>query len=114
MSLKSMRKLRVFQENCYLSADYADKRAYAVYKEKESDDAGYPQLSVEELEIEETDALEEEISSFLKSVRTGERPFVDGRQGLRALAVALDISHQIEEQMGGRGSSRGRLPSKYF
>lgn len=114
MSLKNMRKLRVFQENCYLSADYADKRAYAVYKEKESDDAGYPQLSVEELEIEETDALEEEISSFLKSVRTGERPFVDGRQGLRALAVALDISHQIEEQMGGRGSSRGRLPSKYF
>ncbi len=112
MSLKNMRKLRVFQEDCYLSADYANKRAYAVYKEEESDDAGYPQISVEELEIEAKDALEEEISSFLRSVRTGEKPFVDGVQGLRALAVALDISHQIEEQMRGKWHSPKNHPSK--
>lgn len=102
ISLKNMRRLRVFQENCYLSADYAEKRAYAVHKENEPDEQGYPQLSIEELYIDERDALEEEISSFLKSIQTGDKPVVDGAQGRRALAVALDISQRIHRQMRGK------------
>jgi predicted dehydrogenase len=94
-----MRKLRIFQENCYFSADYATKRAYAVYKEAESGEDGFPQLSMEEFEIIEKDSLEEEIVAFLRSVRTAARPEVDGEQGRRALAVALEISSRIEEQM---------------
>ncbi|MCE5334882.1 MAG: UDP-2,3-diacylglucosamine diphosphatase LpxI [Desulfobacteraceae bacterium] len=99
ISIKNMRKLRIFQENCYFSADYAKKRAYAVYREAESDEDGFPQLSMEEFEIEEKDALEEEISSFLRCIRTGVPPEVDGEQGRRALEVALGISQQIEEQV---------------
>jgi len=99
ISIKSMRKLRIFQENCYFSIDYATKRAYAVYREPESGDDGFPQLSMEEMEIIEKDSLEEEISDFLRSVRTAARPEVDGEQGRRALAVALEISSRIEEQM---------------
>lgn len=99
ISIKSLRKLRLFQEDCYFSADYANKRAYAVIKEKDPDESGYPQIAMEELEIEETDALEQEIISFLHSVRTGKPPVVDGIQGRQALAVAIDISRQIEEQV---------------
>jgi DUF1009 family protein/predicted dehydrogenase len=99
ISIKSMRKLRIFQENCYFSADYSEKRAYAVYKEAESGEDGFPQLSLENFEIIEKDALEEEISSFMRAVRAGSRPEVDGEQGRRALAVALEISRLIEEQM---------------
>jgi hypothetical protein len=99
ISIKNLRKLRIFQEDCYLSADYANKRSYVVYKENPADEAGYPEISIEELEIEETDALEEEIISFLKAVRQGEPVPVDGRQGRRALAVALEISAQIDKQI---------------
>jgi hypothetical protein len=99
ISIKSMRKLRIFQENCYFSADYAQKRAYAVYREAESGDDGFPQLSIEQFEIIEKDSLEEEISSFLRSVRTAAQPEADGEQGRRALAVALEISNRIEEQI---------------
>lgn len=99
ISIKNMRKLRIFQENCYFSADYAKKRSYAVYREAEADEDGFPELSMEEFEIIEKDSLEEEISSFLKSVRTGTPPEVDGRQGYEALAAAIRISQQIEEQM---------------
>ncbi|SPF39627.1 conserved hypothetical protein [Syntrophobacter sp. SbD1] len=98
ISIKSMRKLRIFQENCYFSADYAKKSAYAVYREAESGEDGFPQVSMEQIEIIEKDSLEEEISSFLRSVRTAVRPEVDGDQGRRALAVALEISSRIEEQ----------------
>ena len=58
ISTKNMRKLRVFQENSYYVADYAERRAYAVYREEEADEDGYPQVSMEEMEIEERDALE--------------------------------------------------------
>jgi hypothetical protein len=93
-----MRKLRIFQEDCYFSADYAGRRAYAVYREPEHGEDGFPQLSIEQFEIIEKDSLEEEISSFLRSIRTGVRPEVDGEQGRRALAVALEISNRIENQ----------------
>jgi DUF1009 family protein/predicted dehydrogenase len=99
ISIKSMRKVRIFQENCYFSADYSEKRAYAVYKEAEPGEDGFPQLSLENFEIVEKDALEEEIFSFMRAVRTGSRPEVDGEAGRRALSVALEISSLIEEQM---------------
>lgn len=99
ISVKNMRKLRIFQENCYLVADYGNKRAHAFYKENESDEAGFPQISMEELEIRGSDALEEEIVAFLESVRSSDRPLVSGRDGRRALEVALEISSQIEEQL---------------
>ncbi len=102
ISIKSMRKLRIFQENCYFSTDYAKQRAYAVYREAESGEDGFPQVSMEEFEIEEKDSLEEEISAFLRSIKTAAQPEVDGEQGRRALSVALEISSLIEEQMRAR------------
>lgn len=99
ISLKNLRKLRIFQEDCYVAADYGRKRAYAVYREEEADDSGYPEMSMEEIEIDERDALEEEVNAFLQAVKTGGRPRVDGNDGRRALDVALSISRQIDEQM---------------
>ncbi len=114
ISIKSLRKLRIFQENCYFSADYANRRAYAVYKEQESDDEGYPQLSMEELPIDERDALEEEVIAFIHSIRKGEQPVVDGNAGRRALAVALDISRQIAEQTKEGWNLSKMMPPESF
>ncbi len=111
ISVKNLRKHRIFQENGYFVADYSEKRAYAVYREKEADELGYPQLSMEEIEFDERDALEDEIASFLRAVQTGEKPAVDGEDGRRALAVALEISRQIEEQVLSR---HGATPPEYL
>jgi len=113
ISTKNMRKLRVFQENSYLVADYAERRAYAVYREKEPDEDGYPQVSMEEMEIEERDALEEEIFTFLRAIKGAGAPAVDGVEGRRALTVALEISSQIECRMreGGQVSGGGSSES---
>ncbi len=110
ISLKSLRKLRIFQENCYMVADFANKQAYAMYRENEPDESGFPQISIEELEVYGTDALEEEIISFLLAIRRGFRPVVDGQAGRRALAVALEISNNINEQM----RKNGIVPQKYY
>ncbi len=109
ISLKNRRKLRIFQEDCYLAADYSTKSAYAVYREQEADEAGYPEISMEEIEVRERDALEEEIASFLHSARCGSRPVVDGHDGRKALAVALSISQQIDRQMQGKWQPSKRI-----
>ncbi len=114
ISTKNMRKLRVFQGNSYLVADFAERRAYAVYREEEPDEDGYPQVSMEDMEIEEHDALEEEIFTFLKAIRSGGVPAVGGLEGRRALSVALEISSQIEQQMKTGWQDLGGASSKFF
>jgi DUF1009 family protein/predicted dehydrogenase len=114
ISTKNMRKLRVFQENSYLVADFAERRAYAVYREEEPDEDGYPQVSLEEMEIEERDALEEEIFSFLNAIKSGRAPAVGGADGRRALAVALEISSQINQQAHQGRQVPGGRPSRSF
>ncbi|MEJ5366178.1 MAG: UDP-2,3-diacylglucosamine diphosphatase LpxI [Desulfosoma sp.] len=99
ISVKNMRRLRIFQENRYLVADYGNRRAFAFVKEADADEDGYPEISTEELEVDNRDALEEEIQSFLEAVRTGAPPVVDGRQGMDAVRVALAISDQIRARM---------------
>jgi DUF1009 family protein/predicted dehydrogenase len=114
ISTKNMRKLRVFQGNSYLVADFAERRAYAVYREEEPDEDGYPQVSMEDMEIEEHDALEDEIFAFLKTIRSGGDPAVGGTDGRRALSVALEISSQIEQQMRTGWRDSGGGSSKFF
>jgi predicted dehydrogenase len=41
------------------------------------------------------DALQEELQSFVESVRSGSKPLVDGRTARKALAIALEISKLV-------------------
>jgi DUF1009 family protein/predicted dehydrogenase len=110
ISTKTLRKLRVFQEDSYIVADYAHKRAYTLMKEPEMDSSGFPELSMEELEIEETDALGEEIIAFLDAIRARRPAVVDGVQGRRALALALEVSRRIREHIHATSHKLGPFP----
>jgi DUF1009 family protein/predicted dehydrogenase len=110
ISTKTLRKLRVFQEDSYIVADYAHKRAYTLMKEPEMDSSGFPELSMEELEIEETDALGEEIIAFLDAIRARRPAVVDGVQGRRALALALEVSRRIREHILATSHKLGPFP----
>ena len=111
ISTKSLRKLRVFQDNSYIVADYAKKRAYMLMKEAETDASGFSEISMDEMEIEETDALGEEIIAFLDSIRSGRPPAVSGLEGRRALALAMEISQRVQEGIELAGSNLGQRTS---
>lgn len=106
ISLKSLRRLRIFQENCYLVADYGKKRAFVFRKENGVDEHGYPQISAEEIDVEQRDALEDELAAFVHSVRTGARPLVGAPEAEKALDVALEISRQIKAQIKAKINSQ--------
>lgn len=95
-SLKVERKIRIFQEACYFSADL-HKKAVSVYRKGASTigDLRLP-ISIEQLECDSDDALRLEIESFLRSVRDGTPPVVTGEDGRQALETAMDIVEQVD------------------
>ncbi|MCX5711256.1 MAG: Gfo/Idh/MocA family oxidoreductase [Candidatus Omnitrophica bacterium] len=83
-----MRKIRIFQEDTYISLDYKEAKA-SVYKKV----AG--QIIKENLPIEKEEPLQKELLSFIECVRENKEPLVSGRIAREAVAVALEIQKQI-------------------
>ena len=100
ISMKMERKLRLFQDDAYVSIDLQQKVLTVVRKPPEGSGATPGQVSIEERSYEQGDALLLEIESFLDAVRTGRPPAVTGEDGLRALETALSITELVQ---GGRG-----------
>ncbi|SFM90882.1 UDP-2,3-diacylglucosamine diphosphatase LpxI domain-containing protein [Thermodesulforhabdus norvegica] len=104
VSMKSLRKVRIFQENGYIAADFKDRRAYMISRPAGCGDG----VTYTELDVVDGDALEEELRSFISCVRTGSKPLVDGATGKRVLELADMISERIREGLNrfslcGRG-----------
>ena len=93
ISDKSMRKIRVFQHDAYISIDFSSQEV-SVYRKIE-DEGRIPYIASEKPEIEHKDSLEEEISCFLKAVKQKSEPLVSGESGRRALKIALEITKQL-------------------
>ncbi len=93
VSMKRERKIRFFQPDAYISLDYDGKRAQ-IYR-KSGTGKGLESILAETMEMQEGDALADEIDSFLNSVKSRERPLVSGEEGLTALRIASMISNQL-------------------
>jgi len=93
VSMKRERKIRIFQQDAYISLDYDAKRA-EIYR-KTGSGKGIESILAETVEMQDGDALADEIDSFLESVRSREPPLVSGEEGLTALRIASMISEQL-------------------
>lgn len=88
ISPERMRKIRVFQGDCYLSLDYQEQSA-GMYRM----DGGMIQKV--EVNIEKDEPLKLELSSFIQCATEGVTPEVSGQQGAAALDLALEITNLI-------------------
>jgi predicted dehydrogenase len=95
ISLKSERKMRIFQSDAYISVDFQNRKVTVVRKGEGEMMPGIPNVRVEEKTFEQGDALKDEIGSFLRSVATGTPPKVTGRDGRNALEIALMINKKL-------------------
>lgn len=95
ISMKSERKLRVFQADAYLSIDLQQKVLTLVRKGSGAPQAGVPPVEINEQSFDPGDALRDEIVSFLECIETGRRPVVSGEDGLRALETATRIGELL-------------------
>ncbi len=93
VSLKDMRKIRVFEDGAYLSADCATRDNVMVSCDP---DVGFtPDTRPELLNHGPTDNLKEELLAFVRAIK-GEAPVpVTGKEGRDALAIAIEINEAI-------------------
>jgi len=97
VSLKTERKLRIFEDDAYLSIDLHQKVLTVIRKGTGEGLEGMPPVSIEERNYDQGDALKDEIAAFLNSVATREAPMVSGEDGLLALKTAVKIADQVRK-----------------
>jgi predicted dehydrogenase len=98
ISLKQERKIRIFQDDAYLSIDMHQKILTVIRKKDAAPVESPAQVSIEEESFEQGDALLAEIEAFLRAVREKSTPVVTGEDGLRALETALKITEMVQRQ----------------
>ncbi len=107
ISMKRMRKFRMFDENAYISVDFEKKRA-EIYKRVPpgtpkaipipgADDKDLRVLLKRTRAKKNEDALAKEVDSFINSVIDGTDPQVDGKAALKALELVEEIDRQCKK-----------------
>lgn len=97
-----MRKMRVFQQDPYISIDFQSQEA-AIYKKQKGLNLipGLPNIGVEKRSFAQGGPLKDQIDAFIAVVRDGTPPLVTGAAGKRALEIANWISaklwHEVTE-----------------
>ena len=104
VSLKTERKLRIFEDDAYLSLDLQQKIVTLIRKRTAADGAGPLPVTIEEQSLEQGDALKAEIEAFLGCIRNGTAPVVTGEAGLMALETATRITAQVKQSLADRKS----------
>jgi len=102
ISLTDLRRIRVFQPGCYISADCTQKNNLVVTADTKASDFK-SSIRPEFLNHRDVDVLDAELRDFVSTVRNSGCPKVDGRAGLKALSLALDINRAIQEGLSSAG-----------
>jgi predicted dehydrogenase len=88
ISPERMRKIRVFQENAYLSLDYQGQSG-EIYRRVNG------QITREPVAIEKEEPLRQQLASFADCALTGGEPRVSGSHAAAALELAVEITKRI-------------------
>jgi predicted dehydrogenase len=96
VSLKSERKMRVFQRDAYVSIDFQAGSAAIARKGAGEMFPGVPGIGLERRRFESNDPLRLEIEAFLGAIRGRREVAVSGSDGRRALETALRITAALE------------------
>jgi len=118
MSLKNMRKVRLFQKDAYISMDFLNKSTDIVrlFDAENTDPqqradlaeldtgTGKKYLQFQQAKTKPVNAIQMELRTFAESIRTGEPPKVGLQEGYRALKLAYRILDKID---GGRRTVDG-------
>ena len=106
ISMKQMRKLRLFANNSYVSVDFLEKELSIIRIEEgkgidiESGfeletDSGKKYVNLEQPEIHDNNAIREELNAFYNSIANKKKVEVGIDEAIKSLDIALEIIKQI-------------------
>lgn len=90
ISQDKLRKIRVFQDDTYLSLDYMSQAGQLCRKTQTG-------ITAESVPIDKSEPLAAEVQSFIECVQKRNEPVVTARHGTEALRLAIAICQTIRE-----------------
>lgn len=90
ISMEKMRKIRIFQEDTYVSLDYMNQSGKLCRKTATG-------IEASEVPIDRGEPLAAELLSFTECVRHQRDPVVSGEHGSNALKLAVEICRHMQE-----------------
>ncbi|MDB3875115.1 Gfo/Idh/MocA family oxidoreductase [Flavobacteriaceae bacterium] len=108
ISLKNMRKTRLFQNNAYISVDFLDKKSEVVkitnFQEEKNNYAMVienikgekKQIYYSNPELKPVNSIIEEHNNFAKSIINKSSPLVSFKDGFNALELAIKIINKVD------------------
>jgi len=111
ISLKKMRKTRVFQKDAYVSIDFLEKKTEIVSLSEESSwnpfvmnievdsDGNKKSVNLHKPRVKQLNAIQEELVSFANAIQNNSLPLVTLNDGCKALRVAHTVIEKINERI---------------
>ena len=111
ISLKKMRKTRVFQKDAYVSIDFLEKKTEIVSLSEESSwnpfgmnievdsNGNKKSVNLHKPRVKQLNAIQEELVSFAKAIQNNSLPLVTLNDGCKALRVAHTVIEKINERI---------------
>ena len=111
VSLKKMRKTRIFQKDAYVSIDFLEKNTEIVSLSEESSwnpfvmnievdsDGNKKSVNLHKPRVKQLNAIQEELVSFAKAIQNNSLPLVTLNDGCKALRVAHTVMEKINERI---------------
>ncbi|MFZ9404184.1 MAG: Gfo/Idh/MocA family protein [Sediminibacterium sp.] len=106
ISMKKMRKIRLFQKDAYIGIDFLEKNTEIIkLKKPDEEDAfsfdiethqGTKTISIANPVVENGNAILAELTSFVQSIQNDEPTVVSEIDGF----LAMEVAHQILEKIG--------------
>jgi predicted dehydrogenase len=115
ISMKKMRKMRLFQKDAYIGVDFLDKKTEIIRLKTEQDidsftfdvetpDGGSKTIAVSTPPAPEVNAIKLELEKFRDAIVNNTATIVSGLDGYRA----MDVAHQILQKIKTNNSSAFR------
>jgi len=109
ISMKKMRKLRLFQKDAYIGVDFLNKKT-EIIKLQEQEEPNVFSFDIETHEgkrriaianplVPEVNAIKKELEAFVAAILTNTRTVVNEIDGLRAMEVAHQILQKIHQNL---------------
>lgn len=99
VSYQTMRKIRIFEQDRYISVDYHKQDAVIYSKKKGVGEVTSPKdIQRTKPKIEKTEPLKLELNAFVEACRGGEGRAATGEEGRNALEIALEIGNRIAKR----------------
>ncbi|HRG23788.1 MAG TPA: Gfo/Idh/MocA family oxidoreductase [Chitinophagaceae bacterium] len=106
ISMKKMRKIRLFQKDSYIGIDFLNKKTEIIKLKEETDlnvfafdietPSGKKTIAMANPLVPEVNAIKLELEEFRDAIKNNTRTVVNEMDGL----MAMDVAHQILEKIG--------------